>query len=169
MKRLIRQGRVVDPVTGIGGVMDLLIDDGVIAVMASHIQDEADEVLDATGLVVSAGLVDMHVHLREPGFEYKETIATGCAAAARGGFTSIACMPNTRPVVDSPEQLAYVRKKADEACGERERKKETGEQLLARSGHKFVCRSYALPLQPRTSTILWRTTARTASLAGPRY
>ena len=117
MKRLIRQGRVVDPVTGIGGVMDLLIDDGVIAVMASHIQDEADEVLDATGLVVSAGLVDMHVHLREPGFEYKETIATGCAAAARGGFTSIACMPNTRPVVDSPEQLAYVRKKADEACG----------------------------------------------------
>ena len=117
MKRLIRQGRVVDPVTGIGGVMDLLIDDGVIAVMASHIQDEADEVLDATGLVVSAGLVDMHVHLREPGFEYKETIATGCAAAARGGFTSIACMPNTRPVVDSPEQLAYVQKKADEACG----------------------------------------------------
>ena len=117
MKRLIRQGRVVDPVTGIGGVMDLLIADGVIAVMASHIQDEADEVLDATGLVVSAGLVDMHVHLREPGFEYKETIATGCAAAARGGFTSIACMPNTRPVVDSPEQLAYVRKKADEACG----------------------------------------------------
>ena len=117
MKLLIRQGRVVDPVTGIGGMMDLLIEDGKIAYLGSHAPHDADETIDANGWVVSAGLVDMHVHLREPGFEYKETIATGCEAAARGGFTSIACMPNTKPVVDSPEVLELIRKKAAAACG----------------------------------------------------
>ncbi len=114
---MIRQGRVVDPVTGIGGMMDLLIEDGKIAYLGSHAPHDADETIDANGWVVSAGLVDMHVHLREPGFEYKETIATGCEAAARGGFTSIACMPNTKPVVDSPEVLELIRKKAAAACG----------------------------------------------------
>ncbi len=117
MKRLIRQGRLVDPVTGIGGVMDILIEDGVIAAMASSLSCEADEIIPAEGLVVSSGLVDMHVHLREPGFEYKETIETGCAAAARGGFTSIACMPNTNPVLDSPQMLTFVQQRAEEACG----------------------------------------------------
>ncbi len=117
MKLLIRQGRVVDPVTGIGGMMDLLIEDGKIAYLGSHAPHDADETIDANGWVVSAGLVDMHVHLREPGFEYKETIATGCEAAARGGFTSIACMPNTKPVADSPEVLELIRKKAAAACG----------------------------------------------------
>mgnify|MGYP004536188585 FL=1 len=119
MKRLIRQGRLVDPVTGIGGVMDILIEDGVIAAMASSLSCEADEIIPAEGLVVSSGLVDMHVHLREPGFEYKETIETGCAAAARGGFTSIACMPNTNPVLDSPQMLTFVQQRAAEACGVR--------------------------------------------------
>ena len=118
MRLLIQQGRVVDPVTGIGGVMDLLVEDGVIAVMGSDIREEADCVIDASGLIVSAGLVDMHVHLREPGFEYKETIATGCEAAARGGFTSIACMPNTKPVVDSPELIALIQSRPTESmCG----------------------------------------------------
>ncbi|MCI8594071.1 MAG: dihydroorotase [Oscillospiraceae bacterium] len=117
MKLLIRQGRVVDPVTGIGGMMDLLIEDGKIAYLGSHAPHDADETIDANGWVVSAGLVDMHVHLREPGFEYKETIATGCEAAARGGFTSIACMPNTKPVADSPEVLELIREKAAAACG----------------------------------------------------
>ena len=117
MKRLIRQGRLVDPVTGIGGIMDILIEDGVIAAMASSLSCEADEIIPAEGLVVSSGLVDMHVHLREPGFEYKETIETGCAAAARGGFTSIACMPNTNPVLDSPQMLTFVQQRAEEACG----------------------------------------------------
>ena len=117
MKLLIQQGRVVDPVAGIGGVMDLLVEDGVIALMGSNLRVEADRVIDARGLVVSAGLVDMHVHLREPGFEYKETIATGCAAAARGGFTAIACMPNTKPAVDSAETIAFVRRQAAQACG----------------------------------------------------
>lgn len=119
MKTLIRQGRLVDPATGIGGVMDILIEDGKIAVIGSTILDEEAEVLDARGLVVCAGLVDMHVHLREPGFEYKETVQTGAAAAAAGGFTAIACMPNTKPATDSPEQIAYVLGKAEQACGVR--------------------------------------------------
>ena len=102
MKLLIRQGRLVDPVGGIGGIMDVLVEDGKVAVIGSNINEPDARVIDARGLTVCAGLVDMHVHLREPGFEYKETIETGAAAAAHGGFTSIACMPNTRPATDSP-------------------------------------------------------------------
>ena len=105
MKLLIRQGRLVDPVGGIGGVMDILMEDGKVTVIGSNINEPGAQIIDAAGLTVCAGLVDMHVHLREPGFEYKETIETGAAAAARGGFTSIACMPNTRPTVDCPEQV----------------------------------------------------------------
>ena len=119
MKTLIRQGRLVDPATGIGGVMDILIDDGKIAVIGSTILDQEADIIDARGLVFCAGLVDMHVHLREPGFEYKETVETGTAAAAAGGFTAVACMPNTRPATDSPEQIAYVLHKAEQACGVR--------------------------------------------------
>ncbi len=117
MKLLIRQGRLVDPVGGIGGVMDILLEDGKVAVIGSDIRESDAEVIDASGLTVCAGLVDMHVHLREPGFEYKETIETGAAAAARGGFTSIACMPNTRPVTDTPEGIDFVKQKAAAACG----------------------------------------------------
>lgn len=117
MKLLIRQGRLVDPVGGIGGVMDILIENGKVAVIASRIDEPDAKVVDARGLTVCAGLVDMHVHLRDPGFEYKETIATGAAAAARGGFASIACMPNTRPAVDCPEVVDYVKEKAGAACG----------------------------------------------------
>ena len=117
MKLLIRRGRLVDPVGGIGGVMDILIEDGKIAVIGSDLRDPEAQVIDATGLTVCAGLVDMHVHFREPGFEYKETIETGCLAAARGGFTSIAPMPNTRPATDCPERIALVRQKAAQACG----------------------------------------------------
>ena len=117
MKLLIRQGRLVDPVGGIGGVMDVLLDHGKVAMIGSDIREPDAQVIDASGLTVCAGLVDMHVHLREPGFEHKETIATGAAAAARGGFTSIACMPNTRPATDSPERVDYVREKAAQACG----------------------------------------------------
>ena len=117
MKLLIKQGRLVDPVGGIGGVMDILIENGKVAVIGSNLQETDAQVIDARGLVVSAGLVDMHVHLREPGFEYKETIETGCAAAARGGVTSIACMPNTKPVIDTPEQVAFVLEQAKKACG----------------------------------------------------
>ena len=117
MKLLIRQGRLVDPVGGIGGVMDILMEDGKVTVIGSNINEPGAQIIDAAGLTVCAGLVDMHVHLREPGFEYKETVETGAAAAAHGGFTSIACMPNTRPTVDTPEQVDFVRKKAAAACG----------------------------------------------------
>ena len=119
MKTLIRQGRLVDPAGGIGGVMDVLIEDGKVVSIGSTILDQDAEVIDARGLVVCAGLIDMHVHLREPGFEYKETIETGTAAAAKGGFTAVACMPNTRPVTDSPEQIDFVLQKAGQACGVR--------------------------------------------------
>ena len=117
MKLLIRKGRVVDPVGGIGGVMDILVEDGRVAVIGSELTAPSARVIDARGLTVCAGLVDMHVHLREPGFEYKETIQTGCLAAARGGFTSIAPMPNTRPDAVCPERIALVRQKAAQACG----------------------------------------------------
>ena len=117
MKLLIRQGRLVDPVGGIGGVMDILLEDGKVAVIGSDIREQDAEIIDARGLTVCAGLVDMHVHLREPGFEYKENVETGAAAAAHGGFTSTACMPNTRPVTDSPEGIDLVRQKAAQACG----------------------------------------------------
>ena len=86
MKLLIQKGRLVDPVGGIGGVMDLLIEDGRLAVIGSDLRAPDAQVLDARGLTVCAGLVDMHVHLREPGFEYKEDIASGTAAAARGAL-----------------------------------------------------------------------------------
>nr|WP_305148475.1 dihydroorotase [Flavonifractor sp. DFI.6.63] len=117
VKLLIRQGRLVDPVGGIGGVMDILIEDGKVAVIGSNINEPGAKLIDASGMVVCAGLVDMHVHLREPGFEYKETVETGALAAARGGFSSIACMPNTSPAVDSPEQIDFLKGKAAAACG----------------------------------------------------
>nr|WP_302467241.1 dihydroorotase [Intestinimonas massiliensis (ex Afouda et al. 2020)] len=97
--------------------MDILVEDGRVAVIGSELTAQSARVIDARGLTVCAGLVDMHVHLREPGFEYKETIETGCLAAARGGFTSIAPMPNTRPATDCPERIALVRQKAAQACG----------------------------------------------------
>nr|WP_269190126.1 dihydroorotase [Intestinimonas massiliensis (ex Afouda et al. 2020)] len=97
--------------------MDILVEDGRVAVIGSELTAPSARVIDARGLTVCAGLVDMHVHLREPGFEYKETIETGCLAAARGGFTSIAPMPNTRPATDCPERIALVRQKAAQACG----------------------------------------------------
>lgn len=117
MKLLIKQGRLVDPVGGIGGIMDILVDNGKVAVIGSNVTDPEAEVIDATGLTVCAGLVDMHVHLREPGFEHKETIVTGVAAAAKGGFTTVACMPNTKPAIDCPELVSYVQEKAKEGCG----------------------------------------------------
>ena len=89
MELLIRRGRLIDPVGGIGGVMDVLISNGRVLAIGNdlHAGEGAVEI-DAKGLVVSAGLVDMHVHLRDPGQEYKETIETGCLAAARGGVTT---------------------------------------------------------------------------------
>ena len=104
-------GRLVDPAAGVDEQKDLLLIDGRVAEIAATGKLKSKngaEVLDATGLVVAPGLIDIHVHLREPGQAYKETIATGTAAAAAGGFTSVAAMPNTTPVNDSPEVTRWM-------------------------------------------------------------
>jgi len=109
---LIRNGRVIDPASGTDGRLDVLIVDGRIADVRAGIRAEAARTIDASGLVVAPGFIDMHVHLREPGFEEKETIRTGSRAAARGGFTTVCCMPNTNPVNDSLSVLESIRAEA---------------------------------------------------------
>ncbi|MBE0597131.1 MAG: dihydroorotase [Desulfuromonadales bacterium] len=113
MNILIKNGRVIDPAQGIDEVLDLLIQDGKIAKVGKGLQGEG-EVIDATGKLVTAGLIDIHVHLRDPGQEYKEDIVTGTRAAAAGGFTSVACMPNTNPVNDNKAVTLYILNKAKE-------------------------------------------------------
>ena len=112
---LIKNGRLVDPANNIDKIMDVLISDYRISKVSENIDCDADDVIDASGLAVMPGFIDLHVHLREPGFEYKETIATGTQAAARGGVTSICPMPNTKPVIDSPEMVKELLKRAEEA------------------------------------------------------
>ena len=114
MSTVIRNGRIIDPANKRDEVADLFIADGKIAAKrkASDL-----EIIDASGLIVAPGLIDLHVHLREPGFGWKETIETGARAAAAGGFTTIVCMPNTSPVADSPSTIAWIRDRAAEvAC-----------------------------------------------------
>jgi dihydroorotase len=117
MKQLLKGGRVVDPVNGRDGVFDVLIEDGRIAKVGRDLPLGVDtSVVDIPpGLVVCPGLIDIHVHLREPGQEHKETVATGTAAAVAGGFTAVACMPNTMPVNDNAGVTEYILKKAAEA------------------------------------------------------
>src|ERR1039458_7481598 len=109
---VIRGGHLVDPAAGVDLLKDLLLQDGRVAEIAGPGKlkhANGAEVLDAIGLTVAPGLVDMHVHLREPGQGYKETIASGTAAAAAGGFTSVCTMPNTVPVVDTAEWVSWLR------------------------------------------------------------
>lgn len=113
MKLLIKNGRVVDPASRTDAVLDILISGGKIADVKARIEEIPDRTIDASGLIVVPGLIDMHVHLRQPGFEHKETIATGSRAAAKGGFTTIACMPNTDPVNDSPETTGFILAEAE--------------------------------------------------------
>lgn len=110
---LIRKGRVVDPVTGRDEVLDVLLDGNTICKTGKDLQAGEAEILDAEGLVVAPGLMDAHVHFRDPGLTYKEDIETGAAAAAKGGFTTVVCMANTKPVVDNVETLAYVQEKGE--------------------------------------------------------
>lgn len=114
MRTLIKCGRVIDPATGTDEVGDLLIEDGRIAQRSGCLKEEADLIIDASGCFIMPGFIDLHVHLREPGFEYKETIKTGAMAAARGGFTTICAMPNTKPATDSIEVVEYIVNKAKE-------------------------------------------------------
>src|SRR5215469_4785443 len=108
---LIKGGHLIDPAAKINAPMDILVRDGRVAEVAppNKIRGSAEEKFDARGLVVAPGFIDLHVHLREPGQSYKETIATGTAAAAAGGFTSVCTMPNTAPVVDTPEWVSWLR------------------------------------------------------------
>ena len=115
MTTLIQNGFLCDPANGREGQFDLLIQDGNIAWVGKAPGVTADEVVDAAGLTVLPGLVDMHVHLRDPGFTQKEDILTGCEAAAAGGVTSLLCMPNTKPSVDSLETVEYIQQKAKQA------------------------------------------------------
>lgn len=119
MKYLIRQGRLVDPVSGIGGVMDILLEEDRVAVIGSNLSAPDAQIIDAHGCVVCAGLVELHAHLMEPGFEYRESITTGVQAAAAGGFTSVACMPDTRPPIDVPGGVAYLKERSVQAGGAR--------------------------------------------------
>jgi len=113
---LIRGARVIDPAASIDATKDIAIEQGLIAAIGERLgEGHADRIIDAQGLIACPGLIDPHVHLREPGQTHKEDIASGTRAAASGGFTSVCCMPNTTPALDSPEMLAFIRAKADEA------------------------------------------------------
>ena len=112
MKTLIQNGYVLDPESKREGKLDVLIEDDRIIKVAEQITDHADKVLDASGCYVMPGFIDLHVHLRDPGLEYKETLETGGKAAARGGVTTICAMPNTKPVVDNGEKVEDVHNRA---------------------------------------------------------
>lgn len=113
MNILVQGGRVVDPASGTDEIRDIYISDGMITDSEGF---QADHVIDATGLTVMPGLIDAHCHLREPGFEYREDIVSGTRSAAKGGFTTVACMPNTSPVVDNTAVVEFiVNKSRDQA------------------------------------------------------
>jgi len=111
---IIRNGRVIDPANQRNEIADLYIADGKIVTSKSEIRTPKSEIeeIDARGLIVAPGLIDLHVHLREPGFSHKETIESGARAAAAGGFTTIVCMPNTAPVPDNPGTIAWIKDRA---------------------------------------------------------
>lgn len=114
MMILIKNGRLVNPATNTDEVMDVAIENGKILKVEKGIEENGfEKVIDATGKIVAPGLIDVHVHFRDPGFEHKEDLLTGSASAAKGGFTTVVCMANTKPVVDSVEVLNYVQNKAE--------------------------------------------------------
>lgn len=120
MKLLLKNGHMIDPSQNIDAAMDCWVENGKILSIAPRIEEPMDKnavnILDLEGKIVVPGLIDMHVHLREPGFEYKETIQSGAEAAAAGGFTSIACMPNTNPVNDNRSVTEFILRKASECA-----------------------------------------------------
>ena len=105
---LIQGGRVIDPASGFNQTADVLITEGVVTEIGRVPAARGARTIDAEGCIVTPGLIDLHVHLREPDPEHRETIATGCAAAVNGGFTSVCCMPNTRPPIDTEGLVRHV-------------------------------------------------------------
>ena len=114
MRVLIKNGHVLDPATGVDGICDVLTEDQRIIGVKEHIEEQADRVIDAKGCYVMPGFIDLHVHLRDPGLEYKETLETGGKAAAHGGVTTVCAMPNTKPVIDAKERVEDVHTRAKE-------------------------------------------------------
>ncbi|CUT04015.1 amidohydrolase family protein, partial [Candidatus Kryptobacter tengchongensis] len=115
MKILLKNARVISPSQGLDEVIDLLIVDGRIEKLGNIEETKDFQVYDMSGKIISPGFIDMHVHLREPGFEHKETIETGIEAGANGGFTGLCCMPNTEPPMDEPSVVEYVKKRASKS------------------------------------------------------
>ena len=113
MTILIKNGRLINPSENLDKVMDIFVEDGIIKEKAESIEKQADTVIDAAGCYVMPGLIDLHVHFRDPGLTYKEDIETGSKAAAKGGFTTVCCMPNTKPVVDNVETVKYSIEKGE--------------------------------------------------------
>lgn len=174
MKLLLKGGRVIDPGTGKDGELDVLVEDGRLAKIDRNIAPAGAEVLElAKGWIVAPGLIDIHVHLREPGQEHKETIASGAAAAVAGGFTGIACMPNTDPVNDHAGITQFVIKKATDAnlarvypigavsLGSR------GEQLAELGEQKFAgCVAFSDDGRPVATALLMRRALEYAGMLG---
>ena len=174
MKLLVKGGRVVDPAGGRDGEFDVLIEDGRIAAIGKALAVDGAEVLAAkSGWIVAPGLIDLHVHLREPGQEHKETIASGTAAAVAGGFTAVACMPNTEPVNDHPGVTELILRKAAEArlarvypigavsIGSR------GEQLAELAAQKTAgCVAFTDDGRPVASALLMRRALEYAGMLG---
>lgn len=113
MTILIKNGRLINPSENLDKVMDIFVEDGIIKEKAESIEKQADTVIDAAGCYVMPGLIDLHVHFRDPGLTYKEDIETGSKAATKGGFTTVCCMPNTKPVVDNVETVKYIIEKGE--------------------------------------------------------
>ena len=113
-KLLIKNGHIIDPANKVDKKADLLIADGIVAEIGD-IDIDADKLIDAAGKLVTPGLIDMHVHFREPGDEEEETIASGSAAAVAGGFTSVVCMPNTKPAIENETDVEYIHRKGRQA------------------------------------------------------
>jgi dihydroorotase len=112
MQYLLKNGRLIDPLTGRDEETDIHIVDGKIGRIAKNLSVPSAQVIELKGKIVAPGFIDMHVHLREPGFEYKETILTGCTAAAAGGFTAVCCMPNTNPPIDDESVVRLIKERA---------------------------------------------------------
>ena len=113
MKILIKNGHVIDPLTKTDGCFDVLVDDSRILKVKKRIEEKADQIIEADGCYVMPGFIDLHVHFRDPGLEYKETLETGGKAAVKGGVTTVCAMPNTKPVIDNGEKVAEVHRRAE--------------------------------------------------------